>query len=130
MYQKINWDALGITTSVACAIHCAILPVVLSSLPVFGINIVHNQWFEFGMIILAAIIGLYALFHGYKKHHHKLSPLLIFLAGIICLIAKQYWHQFHWLFLVPAVVATILAHALNYRFCRIHNHAHAEDCNH
>ena len=31
MKLKINWDALGITTSVACAIHCAILPLFVIS---------------------------------------------------------------------------------------------------
>ncbi|HNE92671.1 MAG TPA: MerC domain-containing protein, partial [Chitinophagaceae bacterium] len=50
MAFKINWDALGISTSIACAIHCAVLPLVVTSLPLFGINIIHNLWFEFSMI--------------------------------------------------------------------------------
>lgn len=54
---KINWDALGVTVSVACAIHCAVLPLVLSSLPLFGVNIIENQLFEFGMIGLAFAVG-------------------------------------------------------------------------
>ena len=33
MRLKINWDALGIATSLACAIHCAVLPLLLTSLP-------------------------------------------------------------------------------------------------
>ena len=54
---KINYDALGIAASVACAIHCALLPLVLTSLPVLGINIINNTWFEVFMILLAAAIG-------------------------------------------------------------------------
>ena len=42
MATKINWDIMGIATSVACAIHCALLPLLLTSLPLFGINIIHN----------------------------------------------------------------------------------------
>ncbi len=57
MSTKINWDALGIATSVACAIHCAILPVLITTLPFFGINILHNAFFEWGMITLACLIG-------------------------------------------------------------------------
>jgi hypothetical protein len=53
MKHGINWDALGIATSLACAIHCAILPLILSSLPLFGINIVDNIGFEYFMIFLA-----------------------------------------------------------------------------
>ncbi|HAL95914.1 MAG TPA: MerC domain-containing protein, partial [Chitinophagaceae bacterium] len=33
MRFRINWDALGISASIACAIHCALLPLFLSSLP-------------------------------------------------------------------------------------------------
>jgi hypothetical protein len=68
---KINYDALGIAASVACAIHCAILPLLLSSLPLFGINIINNTSFEYIMIFIALCIGLYSLWHGYKKHHHS-----------------------------------------------------------
>jgi hypothetical protein len=57
MFTKINLDALGATASVLCAIHCAILPLMLASLPVFGVNIVHNAPFEYGMIGLAFVIG-------------------------------------------------------------------------
>ncbi|MFK9892529.1 MerC domain-containing protein, partial [Escherichia coli] len=46
---KINWDALGVVTSVACAIHCAVLPLVLTSLPLFGVEIIDNLYFELGM---------------------------------------------------------------------------------
>jgi len=59
MNFKINWDALGISASLACAIHCALLPLFLTSLPLFGINIIHNYWFEASMILLAMAIGGY-----------------------------------------------------------------------
>ncbi|HJU45138.1 MAG TPA: MerC domain-containing protein [Chitinophagaceae bacterium] len=130
MGVKINWDALGITTSLACAIHCAVLPLMLSSLPLFGINIIHNVSFEYFMIFLAMLIGAIALAHGYRKHHHHLLPLYIFLAGIALLFAKQYWHDLQYWLLVPAVVAIIVAHYLNYYFCKKANHCHTGDCEH
>jgi hypothetical protein len=127
---KINWDALGITTSLACAIHCALLPLFLTSLPLFGINIIHNQPFEYGMILLAFFIGSFSLYHGYKRHHHSLQPLFIFSLGMLLLLAKQKWHQHEVFFLVPAVILIISGHVINYRSCRVHNHAHKEDCDH
>lgn len=130
MNVKINWDALGIATSLACAIHCAILPLLLSSLPLFGINIIENTAFEYGMIFLALAVGTYSLYHGRKKHHHSWLPILIFIAGIAFLFAKMYWHDWRNWFLVPAVLCIVTAHFLNYRLCRHHNHAHADDCNH
>ncbi|HEX3933388.1 MAG TPA: MerC domain-containing protein, partial [Puia sp.] len=66
MFRKINLDALGVTTSILCAIHCAILPLVMASLPILGINILHNSFFEYGMIALAFAIGTVALWHGFS----------------------------------------------------------------
>jgi hypothetical protein len=130
MKGKINWDALGIATSLACAIHCAILPLMLGTIPILGINIVNNEGFEYLMIFLALAIGAYSLWHGYKKHHHSLTPLLIFLTGIGLLFAKQVWHTLQYWLLPLAVILIIAAHLLNYKACRVHNHAHADDCAH
>lgn len=127
---KINWDALGIATSVACAIHCAVLPLLLTSLPIFGINIIENIPFEYFMIVLAAVIGANSLYHGYKLHHHNNTPFLIFGLGVLLLVAKQVWHEYQVWFLVPAVLAIIYAHFRNFQLCRKANHCHTADCNH
>jgi hypothetical protein len=122
-------DAMGIATSVACAIHCALLPLLISSLPILGINIIHNLVFEWGMIGLAFIVGSYSLFHGYVKHHRSTAPLLIFATGFIFLVLKQVVPQFEYLFLSIAVVLIITAHFYNYRLCNLSkysstNHQH------
>lgn len=130
MRLRINWDALGITASVACAIHCAILPLVMSSLPLFGIEMLDNSTFEIGMIVLAAAIGIYSLYHGYKLHHHQWLPLVLFLIGILLLCAKQVWHDKQLWLLAPAVFSIVVAHFLNYRYCKKAAHCHVEDCRH
>jgi uncharacterized membrane protein YoaK (UPF0700 family) len=130
MKFKINWDAFGIAASVACAIHCAVLPLLLSSLPLFGINIIENQGFEFIMIALAFIVGVYSLYHGRKKHHHSYYPMLLFAVGIGILFIKSILYSHSLMLLLPAVSLVVIAHYLNYKLCRVHNHAHADDCNH
>lgn len=130
MNMRINWDALGISASLACAIHCAVLPLILTSLPVFGINVIDNLLFEYFMIFLAFAIGAWSMWHGYRKHHHSLLPLSVFLGGVVFLLLKQIWHQHQLWFLPVAVTLIVVAHVINYRSCRVHNHAHAEDCNH
>lgn len=130
MRVKINWDFLGIGTSLACAIHCALLPLFLTSLPILGYDIIENEFFEYMMIVLAMAIGGIALWHGYRKHHHSFRPMAAFSTGILLLFAKQIWHA-HQLWILPLAVLFIVgAHLLNYRFCRVHNHAHADDCDH
>lgn len=127
---KINWDALGISASLACAIHCALLPLLWQSLSLFGMEIIHNNYFEYGMIFLAMIIGGISLYHGWKKHHHKLLPLFIFLIGVACLFGKQIMHDYDLILLIPAVIFIVAAHILNYRYCKAANHCHAHDCDH
>ena len=130
MFGKINWDALGISASSACAIHCAIMPLFFTSLPLFGVNIIHNLWFEASMIGLSIAIGTYSLWHGFRRHHHSFQPLLLFYIGSAFLITKQFFLQYEVWLLIPAVVLILIAHVRNYRACRVHDHAHAEDCAH
>jgi hypothetical protein len=130
MKFRINWDAMGISATVACAIHCALLPLLLQSLPIFGFELIHNNTFEYFMIALAFCIGLYSFWHGYRKHHHSLIPASLFVIGFIFLLSKQLWPSHHWWMVILAVIFIVTAHLRNYRACRVHNHAHADDCNH
>ena len=118
MSQKINWDALGIVTSLACAVHCALLPLFLTSLPLFGINIIGNQGFEYGMVVLAFAIGSYSLYHGKKKHHDSWMPTLLFSIGILLLLAKVAWHEWELWLMIPAVCCIVGAHIQNYLLFR------------
>jgi hypothetical protein len=130
MKMHINWDALGITTSLACAIHCALLPLFLTSLPIFGVEIIENTTLEIIMIAIAFVIGIYSLYHGWKKHHHSLIPIVVFSFGFFFLVTKVFFVEYERWLLIPAVAGIIAAHILNYKSCRVHNHAHADDCNH
>jgi hypothetical protein len=79
---------------------------------------------------VAAVIGMYSLWHGYRKHHHSMLPLSIFLSGISLLFARLLWHSYEFLLLPAAVLLIVSAHWINYRACRVHDHAHPEDCEH
>ena len=130
MKLKINLDALGVATSLACAIHCALLPLFITSLPIFGVNIIHNTLFEVLMIVLAFCIGSYSLYHGYRRHHHHSLPVIIFAGGFVLLVLKQFFALYENWLLIPAVLLILSGHFMNYYFCRQANHCHADDCAH
>ncbi len=127
---RINYDAWGIAASIACAIHCALLPIFLSSLTILGMDIVNNMFFEAVMIALAAFIGYRSLRHGFLRHHHSKLPLSIFAIGMLFLVLKQVWHERQLLFLLPAVTAIVTAHVLNIRYCRKTADGHSASCRH
>lgn len=130
MKLQINWNALGVSAAVACAIHCALLPLLITSLPLFGINILDNIYFEAGMILVAFVIGGLTLSHGYRKHHHKLSPLFLFITGMVLLVAKHFFIEYILWLVIPSSILIISAYYLNWKFCRQAKHCHASDCNH
>ena len=130
MFKNWNWDAIGISASLACAIHCALLPLFFSSLPLLGINILHNYQFEFGMILVSFAIGAYSLYHGYKKHHHSFKPIILFSIGIAIMFSRMVFREIELYLLIPAAILIIYAHVNNHMRCRVHNHAHADDCDH
>jgi len=130
MKIQINWNALGISAGLACAIHCALLPLFISTLPLFGINILDNIYFEAGMILVALLIGGFTLWHGYKKHHHKLSPLFLFIAGMLLLTIKHFFTDYIFWLIIPSSIFIILAYYLNWTFCRKAKHCHSTDCTH
>jgi hypothetical protein len=128
--MKLNLDGLGITASIACAIHCAVLPLIFTSLPLMGIDLIQDKGFEFSMIGLAFAIGCYALWHGWKRHHHSLLPFALLLGGFFFLVLKEVLRSHLVWMVIPALVLIVTAHYLNYKLCRKANHCHTTDCNH
>lgn len=118
MKLKINADLVGIGTSIACAVHCAILPIFLSGLSVFGVNIIHNFWFESGMILIAFNVGLFSLRHGFIRHHGNSVPFLLFTGGMFFLVIKQFWHEYELVLIPFALFLIVFAHIFNFRFIR------------
>ena len=118
MKVNINADLLGIGASITCAIHCAILPLFLSGLSIFGVNIIHNFWFESGMILLAFVVGMFSLRHGFMRHHRSPMPFFLFAGGMFFLFAKQFWHIYELILLPFAVILIIFAHISNFRLTR------------
>ncbi|PZP51162.1 MAG: MerC domain-containing protein [Pseudopedobacter saltans] len=121
MKGKINWDKVGVTASLACAVHCLALPLILTSLPILGIDLVNNEAVEITMIGLAFIIGIVALWKG-RKEYNSTKPILLFSIGIACLIIKEIFHEWHNIILIPAVVFILWAHYTNYRMIKSAKH--------
>jgi hypothetical protein len=132
MNFRINWEALGVGASIACAIHCAVLPLFITSLPLFGINIIHNLFVEVLLLGAAFLIGFSTLWHGYKKHHHRLQTLVLFSAGMILFAIHQFvkFPFSSFVLIIPAIILVLSAHFLNHRYCKQANHCHTSDCNH
>jgi hypothetical protein len=113
-------DRAGMTASIACAVHCAALPLILMTLPALGLAWLDSAWVDWTMVLVAAIIALRAHRGGIALHRSCL-PVGVAIAGIlaimtaICLLKGS--ATMHYL---QASGATMVAgsHWLNRRLCR------------
>ena len=111
-------DQLGITASLACAIHCAILPFTLTALPLFGLSFLAHSWVEICMIGLSFVIGVCSLSTSFPKHK-KILPILILAIGFVMIGTGHYLIENLEAILIPIGGFTIaLAHYINWKYSR------------
>lgn len=130
--KRMSLDTVGIGASLACAVHCALLPLLITVLPLLGTHILENESLEYGLLAFSFGIGSLALGRGYFRHHRRMAPLLIFTAGFALLLAGHfgvaggYWEPAI-IFLGAAGVTG--AHLINLRRCKectVPTHKHSE----
>ena len=126
-------DSIGMTASALCAIHCAIVPLVFTSLPLLGLGFLANPWIEWGMIILAFIIGISSISLSYIRTHRRVLPMALLTAGFIIIICGHLYIS-GWIegIIVPLGGLTIVgAHFINYKYAGSGNScAHEGDFKH
>ncbi|WP_345230998.1 MerC domain-containing protein [Olivibacter ginsenosidimutans] len=113
-------DMVGFTASALCAVHCALMPFVITLLPLVGLEFLASPWVEISIIVLSILIGISSLIPSYLKYHRKLWPIIMLLVGFI-LIFGAHFLGFHELepILVPIGGLTIAgAHFLNWKLNR------------
>lgn len=110
-----------------CAIHCAVVPLLFTSLPLIGLGFLTRPWIEWGMIVLALLIGVYSIGLSFLRNHRKPMPLILLVAGFFIIIpGHAFLTGVTESFIVPVGGLTIaLAHYVNYRYvgvCRREPH--------
>ncbi|MEJ7587159.1 MAG: MerC domain-containing protein [Ferruginibacter sp.] len=113
-------DTIGIGASFACAIHCIALPVLFTTLPIFGVELLENRAVEITTIGISLVVGSWALVRGYVQHHKKTLPFLLFATGIILLAIARTVSTTSLEILIKlfAVSIIIAAHIINWKSCK------------
>lgn len=81
----IDLDKAGMTASLICAVHCAAMPFVITLLPLVGLGFLANEWVEWMLIGLSAVLGISSLCLGYRSHRSRraLAMLSVGLALVV-----------------------------------------------
>jgi hypothetical protein len=86
--NKASWmtwaDWTGLAASIACGIHCAAMPLLLSYLPSFGLSWLAHEGFHQWMTVLCFVFAASAFVPGWLKHK-SLVPAFSGVIGITLL---------------------------------------------
>ncbi|AWO01308.1 hypothetical protein DLD77_06200 [Chitinophaga alhagiae] len=120
LFSKWSLDTLGIGASLVCAVHCVALPLLITALPLLGLEVLENENLEYALLALSFVVGCTALWRGYLKHHRRVAPLVLFAAGFAGLLAGHFLMPENWEPFVIAAGAGLIvwAHLRNIKACR------------
>lgn len=120
-------DRIGATASMLCAVHCALLPLVIALLPSLGIAAWLGEGFEEGFVVFATLFGLFTLVTGYRKHR-ALRALRLLVPGLAILWFGVLYAPLHHSLWPHAFTMTLggtlvgLAHLANLKLTAVHVH--------
>lgn len=131
--MKTFLDKFGTTSSIVCAMHCALLPIVISILPALGLSFLVWSGFEWAFVCFASLLGLFSLWMGYKRHR-VYRALLFLIPGLLLVWMGVLVPEIHHAVVLHAVVMSVggtliaVAHLINLRLN--HSHVHDASCHH
>lgn len=126
-------DRIGATGSLVCAVHCALLPLLIALLPSLGVALWLGDGFEVVFVLFASLFGISVLVWSYRRHR-VLRALGLMVPGLAALWLGILYTPLHHSLLPHALVMTLggtlvgLSHLINLRLN--HGHVHDAACAH
>jgi hypothetical protein len=123
-------DKAGGTTSVVCAIHCALSPVLLPLLPLTSRRLI-GPTVEWGFVAIALMLGTVSLSHSFRVIHRDWRAISLFILGFGVLMSVRVLEPpgaLEPIGVFGAAFMIVAAHALNLRLSRRHATACACAC--
>ncbi len=118
IFGQTMLDRIGITATSLCALHCILLPILLPVLPLIGLSFLADHTWEHVFLFLTTALGTVALFSGFKRHHRRFYPLLLFYLGVaIYWIKHDYSAGVEPYFIITGAGLIIAAHFINLKLC-------------
>ncbi|MEO1032312.1 MAG: MerC domain-containing protein [Bacteroidota bacterium] len=124
--KNANLDIIALTSSLICAVHCAVIPVVLSFSSLSSLHFLENPYIEWCFICLGVLFVFISLWPSYKKVHHKLKPLRFASVGFFLIAIGRFEFTALWEIgnTVLGALLVSIAHYFNWRFLRTRHHKH------
>lgn len=123
MFKSVDrLDRAGATASFLCAIHCALMPFVITMLPLLGLSFLASEPVEWSLLLASATLGTLSLCAGFREHGSRRAFGVLGIA-LALLVMGRLLHEHHlgwWgpVFMVLGGLAMMGAHGVNQWLCR------------
>lgn len=134
-------DRAGTVASFLCALHCALLPLIITLLPLLGLSFLASEPVEWLLLGVSACLGVVSICFGFRQHRSRRVWALAGAAIALLVLARVWAHAGHarhahdfshaeaWLetgLMVAGGTLMMSAHWLNQKLC----HACRRCCDH
>lgn len=121
-HLSLAWDKLGATLSFACALHCALQPILMAVLPLFGLGFLMSERLETVFLVFSVVLATYSVVSGSRHHGQKQAfPVLAF--GILCIGLSRVWEAYEPALAIVGALSIVAAHVYNMKLHqRYHQH--------
>ncbi len=119
-FFSLHPDFLGFSTSLLCAIHCALMPFLFTLLPLSSLQVLSNPWVEYAIIVISLCIAIASLSHGYRRHHKRGTAIAVVLTGFLGIGAGQIVEStwFEAILTSTGALMVASAHVINWQHIR------------
>lgn len=119
--KGFDLDKAGAGASFLCALHCTVMPFFTTLFPLVGVSFLAEEWIEWLLIGISALLGIGSLCMGHREHRRK-RALAILSFGLALIVLGRIAEEREMEGIgVPFVVVggfTIAAaHILNRKLC-------------
>ena len=125
-------DRAGATASFLCAIHCALMPLVVTLLPLLGLSFLASEPVEWALLASSATLGSLSLCLGFRKHRKRRVFMVLGIALAI-MVAGRIFHERHFgvwgpVLMVIGGLMMMSVHLLNHRLCHACTRCSSHEC--
>jgi hypothetical protein len=121
MIERNRLDRLGAAASLACAAHCAAMPLLAGLAPLVELGFLASEQTEWALAGLSLGIGSLSLPPSYARKHRQWRPLLLFAFGASMIVVRLLMEEGSRLEAPTMALGALLitcAHLVNRRLCR------------
>ncbi len=126
-------DRLGASASLLCAVHCALVPIVLAAIPSVGAGFLSSELYENIFAVFASALAASSVGLSYYRHKRYFAWWFL-VPGMIALWFERLFDAIHHDVVMHAIVMTLagtlvgLSHLINLKLS--HGHVHDSSCKH